>query len=554
MWRDLRGTRGAAPVRWTAILVLVALVAPGCSRYRAVRARSRVPHIVLVSLDTLHVNWTGPYNPDVTTTPFLDRFAESGVRFDRAYTHTPITLPSHASLMTGLAPPDAGVMANGDRLPESTETLAEILRAAGYRTAAFTSLGVLQATFGLSQGFEHYEDLFAQGPIRWYRRANEVFPAVESWLASNHDEPFFLWVHLSDPHEPYVPVDAPPDAELWLDHRLLGRYNLASAEQFPVTFELPPGEHRLRFVSLRRPRPDDRPETGLEVLLVTPDVLRPYADGALPDASTHVPLRPDLEIDLTNPESEKVALEILFAGQLARPTPGDVLPGYEAEVAFADRYVGKIDALLETYGIRDDTLFAIVSDHGEGLFAHTVLGHASHVYEDQLRILWMMRGPSLGIPSGRVVEERVGLISDVAPTILDLLGLPSRGMAGSSLVGCWDDERPCPPTPTFWSYGLFHETRGLTGMAAYEWPYKWMWRRGFKRIAFDVSKDPWETVNLLDHPGPHNPEPLKRAAEHFREERRRLSKALEKTRRESPNEEHEKLLKSLGYIGNAREP
>ena len=94
------------------------LLASACSQYRAARAKSKLPHIVLVSIDTLHVNWTGPYNPDVETTPFLDRFAAEGIRFEHAYTQTPITLPSHAALMTGVTPPTLGVMANGDYLPD----------------------------------------------------------------------------------------------------------------------------------------------------------------------------------------------------------------------------------------------------------------------------------------------------------------------------------------------------------------------------------------------------------------------------------------------------
>ena len=86
-------------------------------------------------------------------------------------------------------------------------------------------------------------------------------------------------------------------------------------------------------------------------------------------------------------------------------------------------------------------------------------------------------------------------------------------------------------------------------MASYHWPYKWVWRRSFKRIAFDVSRDAWETENLLENPGPHNPEPLKKAAESFRAERRRLAKVLEETSGKGPPDATEELLRSLGYIG-----
>jgi hypothetical protein len=89
--------------------------------------RARYPRIILVTLDTLHVDHTGPYNEAVDYTPTLDRFAAAGVTFDRAYTTVPITLPSHASLLTGRTPPDLGVMVNGDVLTTPAETLAERL-------------------------------------------------------------------------------------------------------------------------------------------------------------------------------------------------------------------------------------------------------------------------------------------------------------------------------------------------------------------------------------------------------------------------------------------
>ena len=88
-------------------------------------------------------------------------------------------------------------------------------------------------------------------------------------------------------------------------------------------------------------------------------------------------------------------------------------------------------------------------------------------------------------------------------------------------------------------------------MASYHWPYKWLWRRSLRRIAFDVSRDPWETENLLENPGPHNPEQLKEAAESFRAERRRLARVLEETRDKRPANANEELLRSLGYIGGS---
>lgn len=531
------------------VALLAASVISGCDDYRASRARASVPRVVVVSIDTLHVGRIGPYNPDVDTTPVLDRLAREGVRFENAYTHVPITLPSHAAMLTGVSPPALGVMANGDRLPDKPRTLAERFQDAGYSTGAFVTLGVLTSSFGVSQGFQDFHDPFKEGPDRWYRRAHEIIEPVKSWLDDHEDDPFFLWVHFSDPHEPYVTPDAPDDTELWLDDELIGTYNSASAEQYLVTVELPPGRHRLRWTSLWQEHPDDRPESGIELRLISPEGWSEYTDEEL--TRRYTPLKPARDVELVNDKESTVELEVGFSGQLRRPPPSVVLPAYDKNIETMDRYLGELVDKLDSLGIAEETLLVVVSDHGEGLFEHDIVGHASHVYEDQLRIVWMMRGA--GLPEGHVIADRPGLMMDVAPTIVDIVGLGQDEMEGRSWLSCWESGS-CPEPEPFWGYGLSHDTRGLTGMASYRWPYKWMWRRGFRRIAFDVASDPWEETNLLENPGPDNPDALKDSAEAFRAERRRLSKALhdsgEAAASNEDSSEAERVLESLGYIGN----
>ncbi|HSF20052.1 MAG TPA: sulfatase [Vicinamibacteria bacterium] len=498
---------------------------------------------MLVSLDTLHVDWTSPYNSKVSTTPFLSRFASEGTRFARAYTLVPITLPSHASLMTGLSPERLGVFANGDEVPEFATTLAEHLSRDGYRTAAFVSLGVLRPAFRLDQGFEHYPDPFESGPARWYRTADEVLDLATSWIEEHANEPFFLWVHFSDPHAPYLPKGAPPDAELYLDGELVRRVSLVGGETYRHSLSLPPGRHRLRFVSLREPTPDDRPETAIELRFRETDSLARWA-ARLPREGS-IPLDPEYELELSNPERETVDVELLFWGNLARPTPTDVLPGYEAEVEYIDRSLARLDALLDSLGTPENTLSILVSDHGEGLFRHDFLGHTTEVYEDQLRILWMMRGP--GIPVGRVIDESAARITDVAPTVLDLIGVGSAEMDGRSWAECLGGG-PCPGEEPFWAFGLDHDRKTVTSMAGYDWPYKWIWHRGLSRSGFDLERDPWEETDLLLEPDPGNPEPLKRLAEGSPGVRRRLRQAIRGASSRTRAREQEEMLRSLGYL------
>lgn len=163
-------------------------------------------NLVLITLDTTRADRLGCYGHSSAHTPNLDRLADRGVLFAKAYTAVPITLPSHATMLTGLLPPEHGVRINGtSRLAEGVPTLAEILEQRGYRTGAFVSSLVLDGRFGLSRGFSNYDDRLPRGPgtQEAERSAMETISAALAWLRSSSSTPFFCWVHLYDPHEPY---------------------------------------------------------------------------------------------------------------------------------------------------------------------------------------------------------------------------------------------------------------------------------------------------------------------------------------------------------------
>ena len=165
------------------------------------------PSLLLVTIDTLRADRTGG-----PLTPALNALAARGARFVDARSPVPLTLPAHASLMTGLLPPRHGVRLNGaHRLGAGTPTLAAALRGAGYRTAAFIGAYVLDPRFGLAQGFETYDAEIARrddlaGELEAERPAEIVAGRALAWLDGlPPDAPFFLWVHLYDPHAPYAP-------------------------------------------------------------------------------------------------------------------------------------------------------------------------------------------------------------------------------------------------------------------------------------------------------------------------------------------------------------
>jgi len=174
-------------------------------------AHGRARNLLLVSIDTLRADHLGCYGYAPAQTPRVDALAARGLRFERAVTVTPLTLPAHSSLLTGAFPAWHGVRDNGGFYlgPEQT-TLAEVLGRAGYRTGGFVGAFVLDSRWGIAQGFERFFDDFdltrydnAPGMDAIQRPGSEVVDHALEWLDGDRALPFFAWVHLYDPHAPY---------------------------------------------------------------------------------------------------------------------------------------------------------------------------------------------------------------------------------------------------------------------------------------------------------------------------------------------------------------
>ncbi len=334
----------------------------------------RLPNVVIVTVDTLRADRVGAYGSTTTRTPAIDRLASTAALFMRAYAPLPKTNPSLCSLMTGRYPSAHGVRRNGAYLPDSELTLAELLREAGYRTAAFISNHVMHSRHGLAQGFALYdEELTDPIPTRdsMERTASPLVDAVLAWAGRQalgpaagsgrggkiSGDPLFLWVHFIDPHGPYTPpgfVAAPPPGE---------------------------GESRVLAVS------DSNEGRG---------VIPAYQ--ALPGVT-----RAD-----------------------------EYVERYGAEVEHMDGHLDRLMAGLRERGILDGAVVVFAADHGESLGDHDLwFQHGSSLYEAQIRVPLMISGP--GISAARL-PAGVSLV-DVLPTILEMVGLPSHeGIQGRSLI------------------------------------------------------------------------------------------------------------------------
>jgi len=212
-WDSRRAGRALRP-SLVLFLAAAALVLAACSR-----ARPSVRNVLLISIDTLRADHVGAYGFPRPTTPHIDALARDGVLFKDVHTPVPMTLPAHASLLTGTLPPTHGLRDNLlNRLPEGTPTLATMLARRGLATGAIVSSFVLDRRFGTAQGFESYDDRFPAAARKGdlsERKGDETARAAAAWLGAHRDRPFFLWVHFYDPHEPYEPPE--PFASRWKD-------------------------------------------------------------------------------------------------------------------------------------------------------------------------------------------------------------------------------------------------------------------------------------------------------------------------------------------------
>jgi arylsulfatase A-like enzyme len=168
-------------------------------------------NLIVITLDTFRADRIGAYGSKRGLTPHLDRFADEAVLFENADSVAPLTLPAHASLFTGRFPPGHGVHENADPLGDGRcgDTLAELLARAGFRTGAFVSATVLDASRGLNRGFSRYDAvpprLDAYGRQHNRRRADEVVARALQWLDVVEGSRFFAWLHFYDAHAPYEP-------------------------------------------------------------------------------------------------------------------------------------------------------------------------------------------------------------------------------------------------------------------------------------------------------------------------------------------------------------
>jgi arylsulfatase A-like enzyme/Tfp pilus assembly protein PilF len=398
--------------------------------------------VLVITVDTLRADRLGCYGFGLAHTPAIDRLAEEGVRCIDAASSAPITLPAHCSIMTGLYPPAHGVRDNGNyALAPEAVTLAERLQAAGYRTAAFVSAAVLARRYGLDQGFGVYDDdLWSEDTPQLFmireRPAERTVDRALAWLddsmRSAARQPFFLWVHLFDPHQPY-----------------------------------------------NRRSPD--------LAAVAPTL-------------------------------------------------------YDAEVAEADRGVGRLIDWLGQRGVLDETLVVLTADHGESLDEHGEPTHGIFIYDSTIRVPLIWRLP--GVLAANTTYGGPVRHIDIVPTVLGVLGLPGGDSTqGTNLLAALQGRAPAPDLVQYSETRLAEEGFGMAPLFAVRHAGR-KWIQAPQPELYDLRRDPRELTNLypVDAAGAA---PLEHELEAVTAASTRL--ALTAPTR-LIDRETEEMLRALGYL------
>jgi len=357
-------------------------------------------NVLFITIDTLRADKLPAYGERGVKTPAIDALAARGTVFERCMTATPLTLPSHTTIFSGALPPRHGVRDNGAfTVPAELPLVPEILHENGWATGAFVAAFVLDSRWGLARGFDHYFDQFDTRKERLVsigdieRPASEVVDAALAWLsAADSKKPFFVWIHLYDPHAPYTPH--PPFDREYAEHPYLG------------------------------------------------------------------------------------------------------------EIAYVDSQLARVFAFLDERKLTGKPAVALAGDPGEGLGGHGETSHGFFVYQETLHVPLIVAGPSAagGAAAAGRVKDVVSL-ADIAPTVLDLAGLPAPATVdGRSLRALLSREAALEPRPAYSEtyYPRFH----------FGWSELTALQDGrFKLIEstdpelYDLASDPAETKNLAatDH-------------------------------------------------------
>ena len=376
-----------------AVAFVCAIMFPLRQRSREARELAQTPvsapgirNVMLVVIDTLRADHLSLYGYSRPTTPNLARIAAQGIRFDNAISASSWTLPSHASILTGLYPHDHHTDGELNLSPEYP-TLAEVLRNQGFRTAAFSgNAGTFSRDRGFGRGFIHFEDSFES-------------------LGSSFGQTFYGWK-----------LEARL-CELGLMRDLLGRPTAADVDS-----------HALRWI--------DQDQRPFFVVVNYYDVHDPYVP---PEGYDHL-------YTTAKRAGGHFTEHWQYYENLTAQQRQAALDAYDGAINYVDAQLGRLMRELDKRNLTQNTLVIITSDHGEGFDEHGLMNHGNSLYRELIHVPLVLFAPGL-LPKGIGVAEPVSTTA-LAPTVLDLLGNQVRSpFPMASLKTLWGKSTKPVPAP-----------------------------------------------------------------------------------------------------------
>ena len=424
--------------------------------------------------------------------------------------------------------------------------MATLFRKRGLKTAAFVSLGILDSQYGIDKDFEVYMDRFPDD--RWYLTAQEVNLRVFPWIEKNKDQRFFLWIHYSDPHDPYTPPDSPSDLRLYLNDQLTGEYCLDKFTLLEAALNLNKGKNQLRFevyndvikdpasykaaiVSINFSPPLDQKEI----------VFSFSKDWFIYKDNSAFLLKNNATIDFNNLSGPRLA-RFTFQGRLIHKTK-DNRENYAREVEYMDREIGRLWKKLQELNLFEKSAIILVGDHGEGLgeyitaFRKRHFGHIHFLYNVYMKVPFIIYNPSDSKKGIRKIQP-VTLL-DVAPTLADMLGIKKMpAYQGRNLGRLKKDEKLTIYEETYKPEAIQNRFSILHS----PWHLIFTPEEGRYEL-FDLRNDPQEQKNVYLEKGSLS------EVKHYKQKLDNFARDILRTKEEIKIDQNTKeMLRALGYI------
>jgi len=499
-------------------LMALACLAAACTQEAPLPPR---PNVIILLIDTLRSDRIGAYGAKNMLSPNTDRMAREGFCFEHAIAPCSWTKPSVASLFTGLYPARHGAIGNLTsytglcRLEPEHITLGERLKTAGYRTAAVVRNPHITPRYGFDQGFDEF--------ILPDRDGKAVLAQALEWIDDHQtEEPFFLYIHIMDPHLPYTPPDS--FREKYIEGQP-GEGAFFARDGSPVGIQYWCDQ----FGSWQPSHPGERFQ--LEYGSLLGELINDYSE------SDKAKFQSNLFLDFTGFDDPKLRDRAKYLTSL-----------YNGEVAYTDHSLGVFFEALKKRGLYDRSVMVFTGDHGEGFLEHDKWGHGGDVHAEEINVPLIFHIPMDGKPVQGSSQDTVSLV-DIMPTVLDLMGLDlPENVDGISL---WPSIRE-PGKVSLPKRMIFSEVilEWMDQVAAVAEGKKLI------RISHTDKKLQWCAYDLEKDPCEKNPIPLEEGGEIMRKLKDAVEKRLSSRRLDfndrgeiSPlSEEELKEMKALGYF------